>query len=169
MNHNHIPQWNLSYWINSQPLEISSLQGKPTLVHFFQMFCPSCVLHSLPTLQHLWNERDKLDLQVIAIHSVFEHHAQMAPDALSVFIQEFRYTFPIAIDVHNGSDPVPGTMRQWSIQGTPSSVLLDADGMEVWRHFGRLDLGTYEDVIRSNGRAPVMGGGPLCPVMGDRS
>lgn len=140
-----------SHWINSDPITPESLHGRPVLLHFFQMLCPSCVVHSLPIIQALWLRRKQHRLQVIAVHSVFEHHAQMNPAALQAFLSEFNYQFPVAVD-QSASGRLPQTMAELDIPGTPSSLLIDAEGREAWRHFGRLEPIDYGLLAGLQGR-----------------
>jgi len=62
---------------------------------------------------------------LIALHTVFEHHNVMSPEALEVFIHENRLTFPIGIDAPDGRGGVPLTKRAYKIQGTPTLILID--------------------------------------------
>jgi hypothetical protein len=76
---------------------------------------------------------------VIGLHTVFERHDVMGADALAAFVSEYRWEFPIAIDRHDGDDPVPATMRAYGLQGTPSTVLIDCDGYIPLSAFGAVD------------------------------
>ena len=77
---------------------------------------------------------------MIGLHTVFEHHAVMGPDALATFIHEYRWPFPIGIDQGSPSGSgVPQTMRQLALRGTPSLVLLDREGRVRLHHFGAID------------------------------
>ena len=79
------------------------------------------------------------DLVVIGMHSVFEHHHVMTPDALRVFASEYRLQFPIAIDRPQENSSVPATMQKWALRGTPTLLVFGRDGELALNHFGHLD------------------------------
>lgn len=132
--------WHVEQWLNTAtPIELPALRGRVVAIEVFQMLCPGCVSHALPQAQRLQTLFPEQELAVIGLHSVFEHHAAMSPIALAAFVDEYRLTFPIAIDARAESGPVPCTMRAWGLQGTPSLVLIDRRGHVRLRHFGRID------------------------------
>ncbi len=75
---------------------------------------------------------------MLGLHTVFEHHDVMGPDALAVFLAEYRIEFPVAVDRHDG-DPVPKTMARLGLRGTPSTLLVDRNGRLRDSSFGALD------------------------------
>ncbi len=134
------PPWRIERWLNTpQPLSLTALRGRVLLVHAFQMLCPGCVLHALPQTQRVAATLAREDFAVIGLHSVFEHHAAMQPEALQVFLNEFGVGFPVAIDAHLDDDPVPATMRAYELRGTPSTLLIDRSGRLRLHHFGVLE------------------------------
>ena len=94
------------------PFEISALdlRGRVVLLHAFQMLCPGCVLHGLPQTQRVARLLAGTPLTVVGLHTVFEHHAVMGPEALAVFLAEHGYGFPVGIDAAGPTgDPLPRT------------------------------------------------------------
>ena len=129
----------VSDWLNTEtPLSLSELKGKVVAIHFFQMLCPGCVVHGLPQTTSIYRLYDKELVQVIGVHSVFEHHDVMTKEALMAFIQEYNLQFPIAIDMPSENDDVPKTMKKFKLQGTPSLILIDQQGRKRLNYFGRL-------------------------------
>jgi hypothetical protein len=127
-------------WFNtSQPIALDDLRGKVVAIHAFQMLCPACVSHGLPQTARLREIFPESDLAVIGLHTVFEHHAVMGEGALEAFIHEYRLRFPIGVDQPSLHGPIPKTMAEWGLQGTPSLMLLDKSGRLRLRHFGRID------------------------------
>ncbi len=126
-------------WLNTpEPLTLPALRGKVVAIHAFQMLCPGCVVHGIPQAVSMHKLFSQDELQVIGLHSVFEHHHVMTVDALQVFIHEYRLLFPIAVDKPSGTHPIPKTMRKLNLQGTPSLVLIDKAGRIRHHHFGQL-------------------------------
>lgn len=145
MNPHPAPPWQVSHWFNSAPLALADLRGRVVVAHAFQMLCPACAIQALPQMQRLQQVFPDDRLAVIGLHTVFEHHAVQGPLALEAFLHEYRYTFPVGVDQHANGDPLPMTMRDYAMQGTPTVMLIDASGRLREQHFGMLDdltLGT---------------------------
>ncbi len=100
------------------------------------MLCPGCVNHSLPQAQSIHASFSQDTVAVIGLHSVFEHHAAMTPVALEAFLHEYRISFPVAVDEDSDQD-IPKTMQAYQLRGTPSLVLIDAQGNLRASHFGQ--------------------------------
>ena len=63
----------------------------------------------------------------------------MGPDALEVFIHEYRLRFPIGIDKYDGAPKgVPLTMHAYKMQGTPTLILIDRTGHIRLHKFGHV-------------------------------
>jgi peroxiredoxin len=130
-------------WFNTAaPLNLDLLRGKVVVLHAFQMLCPGCVYHGIPQMQRIQRQFDAVDVVVIGLHTVFEHHNVMSPEALAVFIHENRLTFPIGIDTPDGGGSRPLTMRAYKMKGTPTLILIDRQGRQRFHLFGQeSDLG----------------------------
>ena len=135
------PAWQCTQWLNcNQGLTLADLRGQVVVLEAFQMLCPGCVQHSLPQAQRLHRYFHQLGVQVIGLHSVFEHHAAQTSTALQAFVHENRLTFPVAVDAegHTGGQDggLPETMAAYGMQGTPTCVLIDRSGRRRAQHFG---------------------------------
>lgn len=153
MNHfETAPPLEISEWVNTPgPLTLSALRGRVVMLHAFQMLCPGCVSHGLPQATKVRETFAEDDVAVIGLHTVFEHHDVMGAQALRAFVHEYRLRFPIGID-KPGSRHVPLTMQAYSLQGTPSLVLIDRLGRVRLNHFGRIEdlvLGALLGQLRS--------------------
>lgn len=134
------PELVVERWFNSPaPVTLAGLRGRPVLLHTFQMLCPGCVLHAIPQTQRIATMLRDTDLAVIALHTVFEHHAAMTPVSLEAFIHEYRLTFPIGVDKPGEAGPLPQTMEIYGFRGTPSTVLIDRQGYVRHHGFGQED------------------------------
>ncbi len=134
------PELQTSGWINTpEPLTLTGLRGKVVVLHTFQIFCPGCVQMGIPQAQRIYQEFDPSRVAVIGLHTVFEHHPVMGPDALEVFVHEYRLRFPIGIDKYDGQPQgVPLTMRAYQMQGTPTLILIDKNGYIRLHKFGHI-------------------------------
>jgi hypothetical protein len=130
------PEWQTTTWVNTpNPLSLAGLRGHVVLMHAFQMLCPGCVSHGLPQAQRV----AKLfpDVTVIGLHTVFEHHEAMGLASLRAFLHEYRIRFPVGVDLPGpDGDPLPRTMRAYAMKGTPTTVLIDAQGRLHQQTFG---------------------------------
>jgi peroxiredoxin len=130
----------VSRWFNAeQTLTLEQFRGRVVVIGAFQMLCPGCVSQSIPQLIKLDRILPKERVVVMGLHTVFEHHAVMGPEALAVFIHEYGLKFPVAVDAHESAQPVPRTMQRLRLQGTPSTLLLDASGQVRLQHFGHIE------------------------------
>jgi len=133
------PELVTSVWLNTpEPLVLENLLGRVVVLHAFQMLCPGCVSHGLPQAAAINQLYRSDEVQVIGLHTVFEHHAVMTLAALKAFVHEYRLQFPIAVDQSSEIGPIPVTMQKFNLQGTPSLVLIDKTGVIRFTHFGRL-------------------------------
>jgi peroxiredoxin len=135
------PELVTSRWFNTpKPLTLASLRGKVVILHAFQMLCPGCVAHGTPQAQKLHKLTQKTGQAVtIGLHSVFEHHAAMTEIALEAFIHEYRLTLPIAVDLPAENGPIPHTMRLYEMNGTPTTIVIDRNGVVRKHLFGQVD------------------------------
>lgn len=135
------PEWITSQWLNSQELlSLERLRGRVVLAGAFQMLCPGCVSDLIPQLRKAHALFGAKDVAVIGLHAVFEHHAAMEEVSLKAFLHENRVTFPVGIDKPSLPDhPIPATMRLYGMQGTPTMLLIDREGMLRRMSFGHVE------------------------------
>ena len=134
------PELSVSEWLNTEkPLTLADLRGRPVLLHAFQMLCPGCVSHGTPQTQRAHAMFRNTDLQVIGLHTVFEHHAAMTPVSLRAFVHENRLTFPIGVDTAGVDSPIPATMASDGMRGTPTLIVIRRNGTVYHHGFGQQD------------------------------
>jgi peroxiredoxin len=138
-HHKLAPELETTAWLNiPAPLKLSELKGKIVVIHAFQMLCPGCVAHGIPqasTIHHLFANKG---VQVLGLHTVFEHHEVMSLNALTAFVGEYRLPFPVAVDTPSATGPIPLTMEKYQMQGTPTLIIIDQQGQVRLNHFGRI-------------------------------
>lgn len=139
-NENLAPEITASDWLNTDlSLTLEQLRGQIVVIFAFQMLCPGCVSRSLPQAKLLHTFYDDKPVQVIGLHTVFEHHQAMQKHALEAFVYEYQLKFPIAIDAVVKDSPIPETMGRYRLQGTPSLIVIDHLGKLQLQHFGHLE------------------------------
>jgi hypothetical protein len=131
------PELAVSQWFNTtKPLTLAALRGRPVFLHSFQLLCPGCVSDAFPQGKRIEKVFRDTDLQIIGLHTVFEHHAAMSSVTLEAFIHEYRLVAPIAVDQPDERSDTPITMQRFGFRGTPSSVLIGRDGTVLHHIFG---------------------------------
>jgi len=134
------PEWEIAHWLNTPPLSLAGLRGRPVLAVAFQMLCPGCVSQGLPQAQRARTVFAETDLVVLGLHTVFEHHeAQGTREALAAFLHEYRINFPVGIDAQDANTRLPRTMSAYGMRGTPTTLLFDRAGQLRLHQFGHLD------------------------------
>lgn len=158
--HRPAPAWRTSQWFNTpEPLALEALRGRVVMVCAFQMLCPGCVSQGLPQAQRVAALFQPSEVAVIGLHSVFEHHDAMPPNALEAFLHEYRIGFPVAVDEPDGTG-LPHTMRAYAFEGTPTTLLIDRNGMlrrQTLGHIPDLLLGAEIMVLISERPSPFAG------------
>jgi len=133
------PELSVSGWLNAPgQLSLERLRGRVVVVVAFQMLCSGCVEHAIPQAKRLCAKFNPNEVAIIGLHSVFEHHNAMSPEALEVFVSEFKLPFPVAIDQPDG-DGMPLTMAAYQMQGTPTFLIFDRAGRLRRHYFGKPD------------------------------
>ena len=132
------PPWQTTAWLNSaEPLSLERLRGQVVLLHAFQMLCPGCVARALPQAQRVAELFADRPLVVVGLHTVFEHHDAMGLESLRAFVHEYRIRYPVGVDMPSAAgQPIPRTMLAYEMQGTPTTVLIDAQGRRRSQVFG---------------------------------
>ena len=142
------PPLEIAAWLNTaQPLDVAGLRGRVVVLHAFQMLCPGCILHGVPQAQRIHDLFPRDDVQVIGLHTVFEHHSAMQLPSLKAFVHEFRVTFPVGVDRHeeadgeagSEADGLPLTMARYRMRSTPTLILIDRAGYMRAHLFGQAD------------------------------
>ncbi len=135
------PEWLTTTWLNTaEPLSLERLRGQVVLLHAFQMLGPGCVARGLPQAQRVAELFEGAPVAIIGLHTVFEHHEAMGLQSLRAFLHEYRIRFPVGVDAPGvNGDPMPLTMRAYGMQGTPTTVIIDAHGQLRRQVFGAHD------------------------------
>ena len=134
------PPWQIAEWVNGEP----DLRGRVVVALAFQMLCPGCATQALPQMQRVRAAFPEDDVAVVGLHTVFEHHEAMTPAALRAFAHEYRYAFPIGVDEPSPEGGIPATMAAYNMQGTPTLLLIDRQGVlrrQTFGHVPDLQLG----------------------------
>lgn len=157
--------WTVSEWLNTPPdFTPDDLAGRVVLAAGFQMLCPGCVDQTIPQLKRADSLFPSDQVAVVALHTVFEHHDVMTPNALRAFLHEYRVSFPVAIDTPDpAGGRIPITMGRYQMQGTPTILLYDQNGQlrrQTFGHVPDLELGFQVGQLLSPAPTPTGPAGP---------
>ncbi|RZL39680.1 MAG: redoxin domain-containing protein [Rubrivivax sp.] len=115
-------------WINSPPLTLGALRGRPVLVDFWTWDCVNC-LRSVPVIERLHRRYAARGLVVIGVHTPeFAHERPL--DGVQAAVKRLGLSYPVVQD--NG-------YRTWQAFGNrywPAAWLIDSQGRVVYRHEG---------------------------------
>jgi thiol-disulfide isomerase/thioredoxin len=111
---------------DGKPVTLAKFKGKPVLVNLWASWCAPCV-KELPTLDRLARDGK---VQVLAVSQDTGPHASVMAFLQGHHIATLKsYQDPkMALSGALGPDTV-----------LPTSILIDANGREVWRYVGDLD------------------------------
>ena len=146
------PEWDVSQWLNTDPLKLSELRGRVVVIEFFQLWCPGCNKFTIPLMKH-WHSvfaRELHDekLVIVSIHTVFEGHNYQTPMRLRGFIREKGIIHPVGIDNQLAGGRIPETMRRYRTSGTPEVVLVGKQGQIRFQRFGYFDPDGAANLVR---------------------
>ena len=127
-------------WLNSPPLSIRGLRGRPVLVNFFARSCINCI-HAMPHIEGWYRTYRGRGFVVVGVHTP-EFPVEKSRPALAAAVERFGLTYPIA------EDNASATWNAWNNEYWPAEYLVDANGRIVHRHVGEGGYEETEQVIQ---------------------
>jgi thiol-disulfide isomerase/thioredoxin len=120
-------------WINSRPLSLAQLAGRPVLIEFWTFECINC-LRSLDWMKHAVARFGGQGLTVIAVHTP-ELARERDPDNVRDAVERLGIEYPVMLD--------PG-LRYWNALDNhywPAFYLVGADGTLLAQAIGEMHVG----------------------------
>ena len=127
-------------WLNSGPLSIAGLRGRPVLVNFFARSCINCI-NAMPHIEGWYARYAGRGFVVVGVHTP-EFAVERSRPALQAAVERFGLTYPIAQDNESA------TWRAWHNNAWPTQYLVDREGRIVHSHAGEGDYAETERLIR---------------------
>ncbi|WP_321905021.1 thioredoxin family protein [Paraburkholderia tropica] len=121
-------------WLNSAPLDLKQLRGKPVLVEFWTFDCINCA-HTIPHVKDWYAKYHDKGLVVVGVHTP-EYSFERNTANLKKAIGQYGIQYPVAQDNRYA------TWNAYGNQYWPALYLIDQNGKLVHTHFGE---GNYDD------------------------
>ncbi len=138
---NMLPEFaGIAQWLNSQPLSVTNLKGKATLIQFWTYTCINCQ-RTLPYIVRWHRDYASQGLQVIGIHTP-EFSYERQADNVKQALQKHGITYPVPLD---------NDYKTWTAyqnQYWPHLFLADHQGVIRYDHIGEGAYDQTEQKIR---------------------
>lgn len=124
--------------LDGKKWSLSDLKGHPVIINFWATWCPPCI-EEMPSIERAWNIVKDEGIQIMAI-SYGEDQ-----DLVEAFKARYPMSFPVI------ADTTGNVVRQWPVQGLPTTVVLNSAGEIVYKVVGTREWDDIEilDKIRA--------------------
>lgn len=113
-------EWKIDKWFQGEK-DVQLGAGKPTLVVFWEVWCPHC-RREVPKMQRIYESFHPKGLQVVGLTKITKSATEQK---VKDFIAQQKVTYPIAKEAGDLSG-------YFGVRGIPAAALLK-DGKVVWR------------------------------------
>ena len=135
------PDISSKQWINSEPLNWNTLQGKVVMVEFWTFECYNC--KNVEPYIKSWHQRYQAKgLEIIAVHTP-EFDRERDIDNVRQYVKDHAITYPVAID--NDFK----IWRRFANRYWPAMYLVDKQGNIRYRFIGEGNYQSIEKAINS--------------------
>jgi hypothetical protein len=142
-------------WVNSKPVRMDRLRGKPLLVEFWD-FCLQSSMHTLPYVK-AWHERYVAEgLRVVGIHSPGSTPSRERR-VVEAAVARLGITYPVLLD------PDLEMWREYENRGWPARYLFDGQSRLFHYHYGE---GAYTETELAIQELLGVKRKPLAPLLG---
>jgi len=128
-----LPSLPAAAWLNSPPLTLEGLRGRPVLIEFWTFGCSNC-RNTLPWLKAIHERYGPRGLTIIAIHSP-EFDFERDPTAIATNVRKLGINYPVLLD---------NDFQYWKALDNrywPAFYLLDSRGRIIATRIGELHAG----------------------------
>jgi len=109
--------------------KLADYLGKVVLINFWVSWCPECI-EEMPSLNALYENHKGKGLIVLGVS------ADRKKESVLPVISRARISFPVLLDTTGGL-----FIRQYTVVGLPTTVVIDKKGFINERIIGRTDFG----------------------------
>ncbi len=122
--------------LSGQPLKMSALRGKVTLVHFWATSCTTCI-KEMPQLIRLYEQLQPHNLEVIAVAMSYD-----PPMYVSNYTQTRQLPFKVAMDSDGRIARAFG-----NVQLTPTTFVIDQRGQIIKHYVGEPTWSSFQALL----------------------
>jgi len=131
------PEWHAFGWVNvppnGKPPTRALTKGRVVVIHCFQAWSPGCLSWSFPVHRRVEQEYAKAaDVVHLHLQTVWEGQHHNLPEANERMVKQFELASPVGYDAHVDGARLSIFARQYSIGGTPWTVVIGKDGKVVF-------------------------------------
>ena len=131
----------LKDWINSNPTTLKDLKGKVVLVDFWTYSCINCQ-RTQPYLNNWYDSYKDKGFTILGLHAP-EFAFEKKPENVQKAVSKASIKYPVALDNDYA------TWNKFDVKGWPYKVLIDANGLVRYTHFGEGDYDITEKNIQT--------------------
>jgi len=135
------PELESGTWLNTEPLKMASLRGRPVLIDFWDYTCINC-LRSLPYVKEWHRRYSPHGLVIIGVHAPEFSFAKSA-DHVRRAVEELGIEYPVVLD---------NDFKIWNAYSNrywPAKYLVDAKGNVRFYHHGEGACDQVETAIQA--------------------
>ena len=120
-------------WLNSKPLQLANLKGKPVLIEFWTSECVNC-LRSVPWLHSVQNRYREKNLVIVGVHTP-ELPQERSIDHVRAVVTKLGITYPVMLDADYSYWNAINN-KYW-----PAFYLVDTSGRIAAQAIGEMHVG----------------------------
>ncbi len=120
-------------WINSPPLTLAALRGRPVLVEFWTYGCSNC-RNTLPWLKAAYERYEDRGLTIVGVHTPEFAHERDA-DKVRAAVRKLGIAYPVMLD------PESSYWNAFNNRYWPAFYLIDGAGRIAANAIGELHSG----------------------------
>ena len=114
---------------DGERVELADLRGKVVVLNFWATWCPACRAE-IPAISKLHDTHgDQVEVLAVSINA--------SDRAVPAYVEQHNLKYPIAFDVSRR------IATQFEVEGTPTQVLIDKNGVIVYRGSDTPDVSVY--------------------------
>ena len=138
-----LPPLPLAHSLQGPSWSASDARGKVTVLEIWQVGCPGCMSHSMPSAQRLYEryaDDPRVHVQTIATALHKDKRPDIAEDTtIRGTLRSNGWTVPTMRDAH---DDICDRIPVGEYAGTPTALVIDEQGVIRWHGFHSSDEAT---------------------------
>lgn len=122
--------------LEGNAVQLSDYRGQKVLINFWATWCPPCRAE-MPHMQRFYEDFNN-EVVILAVNMT---SIDKGMDAILPFIEEFKLTFPIALDQEGD------VMNTYQITAYPTTYAVDRQGIVRTKFIGPMDYETMNNAV----------------------